>query len=127
MVAVLFGLGSGVQAQQMEAGSTAGLGAGTIPGTPFGGAIDPSMVQMREGFQVIPSISIGQRYDSNVFFVSKRPGLDREDFVSTAVPQVRGYYVGESFTVNATENEFGGSNFAFDRHVMQLSLTQAFY
>ena len=107
MVAVLVGLGSGAQAQQMGAGSTAGLGAGTIPGTPFGGAIDPSMVQMREGFQVIPSISIGQRYDSNVFFVRKRPGLDREDFVSTAVPQVRGYYVGELFTVNATAGAIG--------------------
>lgn len=107
LVALMVGFGSGAQAQQMGAGSTAGLGAGTIPGTPFGGAIDPSMVQMREGFQVIPSISIGQRYDSNVFFVRKSPGLDREDFVSTAVPQVRGYYVGESFTVNATAGAIG--------------------
>ena len=107
MVALMIGFGSGAQAQQMGAGSAAGLGAGTIPGTPFGGAIDPSMVQMREGFQVIPSISIGQRYDSNVFFVRKSPGLDREDFVSTAVPQVRGYYVGESFTVNATAGAIG--------------------
>ncbi len=91
MVALMVGFGA--QAQQMGAGA-AGIGAGTIPGTPFGGAIDPSMVQVREGFQVIPSLSVGQRYDSNVFFVPKRQGLYRKDMVSTAVPQVRGYYVG---------------------------------
>ncbi len=85
----------------------AGIGAGTIPGTPFGGAIDPSMVQVREGFQVIPSLSVGQRYDSNVYFVPKRPGLDREDFVSTAVPQVRGYYVGNWFDLNASAAAIG--------------------
>jgi len=60
MVAVLVGFGSGVQTQQMESGAV-GIGAGTIQGTPFGGAIDPSLVHMREGFQVIPSISVGQR------------------------------------------------------------------
>ena len=106
LVAVLVGLGSGAQAQQMGSGAS-GIGAGTIPGTPFGGAIDPSMVQVREGFQVIPSLSVGQRYDSNVYFVSKRPGLDREDFVSTAVPQVRGYYVGNWFDMNASAAAIG--------------------
>lgn len=90
----------------MGAGAAA-IGAGTIPGTPFGGAIDPSMVQVREGLQVIPSVSVGERYDSNVYFVKKRPGLDREDFVTTAVPQVRGYYVGESFAVNAMASAIG--------------------
>ena len=106
LVALLVGFGSGAQAQQMGAGAS-GIGAGTIPGTPFGGAIDPSMVQVREGFQVIPSISVGQRYDSNVFFVPKRQGLDREDVVTTAVPQVRGYYVGNWFDVNATAGAIG--------------------
>jgi hypothetical protein len=106
MVAVLVGLSSGAHAQRMGAGA-AGIGAGTIPGTPFGGAIDPSMVQIREGFQVIPSISVGQRYDSNVFFVSKRQGLDRDDMVSTAVPQVRGYYVGHWFDVNVSAAAIG--------------------
>lgn len=106
MIAVLVGFGSVVQAQQMGAGA-GGIGAGTIPGTPFGGAIDPSMVQVREGFQVIPSLSIGQRYDSNVFFVPKRPGLDREDMVTTAVPQVRGYYVGNWVDVNASVAAIG--------------------
>lgn len=106
IVAAIFGLWSDAHAQQVGAGAAA-IGAGTIPGTPFGGAIDPSMVQAREGFQVIPSVSVGQRYDSNVFFVRKRQGLDREDFVTTAVPQVRGYYVGNSFDVNATASAIG--------------------
>ncbi len=106
LVTVLVGLGSGAQAQQMGSGA-AGIGAGTIPGTPFGGAIDPSMVQVREGFQVIPSLSVGQRYDSNVFFVSKRQGLDRVDFVTTTVPQIRGYYVGNWVDVNATAGAIG--------------------
>ncbi len=106
LVTVLVGLGSGVQAQQMGSGA-AGIGAGTIPGTPFGGAIDPSMVQVREGFQVIPSLSVGQRYDSNVFFVPKRQGLNREDFVTTTVPQIRGYYVGNWVDVNATAGAIG--------------------
>jgi hypothetical protein len=106
LVALLVGLGSGAHAQQMGSGA-GGMGAGTIPGTPFGGAIDPSMVQVREGFRLIPSLSIGQRYDSNVFFVPKRPGLDREDMVSTAVPQVRGYYVGNWVDVHASAAAIG--------------------
>jgi len=85
----------------------AARGAGTIPGTQFGGATDPSFVEVREGFQVIPSVSVGQRYDSNVFFSPKRQGLDREDFVTTAVPQLRGTYVGDSFMVNATAGATG--------------------
>jgi hypothetical protein len=168
----MVGFGAGAQAQQMGAGA-AGIGAGTIPGTPFGAPLVP----VREGFQVIPSIAVGQRYDSNVFFVPKRQGLDREDVVSTAVPQVRGYYVANWFDVHATaaaigeyyakhptlnyvgantglvlnlsklldrwwqgatvlqrgmscsnvDNQFNGNTFAFDRQVVQLSLTQAFY
>lgn len=106
LVTALVGLSSGVQAQQMGSGA-GGIGAGTIPGTPFGGAIDPSLVPVREGLQLIPSVSVGERYDSNVFFVPKRSGIDRGDFVSTAVPQLRGYYVGESFTVNAMASAIG--------------------
>jgi hypothetical protein len=85
----------------------AGIGAGAIPEVPFGGAADPSMVPLRDGFQVIPSLSVGQRYDSNVFFTSKSRVRDREDFVSTAVPQIRGAYVGDSFAVNAVAGATG--------------------
>jgi len=69
-------------------GSTGG-GLGSIPGVAFGGATDPSMIQLKEGFHVIPSIMVGERYDSNVFYAPKTPGLNREDFVTTTVPQVR--------------------------------------
>ena len=106
MVAAVFGLWSSVYAQQMGSGATA-IGAGTIPGTPFGGAVDPTMVHVTEGFQVIPSISVGERYDSNVYFVPKRQVLDREDFVTTTVPQLRGLYVGDSFAVNASASAIG--------------------
>jgi hypothetical protein len=79
-----------------------GGGGGGIPGTAFGGATDPSNVQSRGGFQVIPSIAVGERYDSNVFFRAKQPGLDRSDYVTTLAPQVRGLYGGSAMTVNAT-------------------------
>jgi hypothetical protein len=91
-------------------GFTGGVGAiPSIPGTPYGGATDPSMVQVTEGFRIIPSILIGQRYDSNVFFVppSSRPGLKPEDFVTTAVPQIRGLHKGSLISVNATASAIG--------------------
>jgi hypothetical protein len=68
----------------------------------FGGATDPSVVQRRDGFQVIPSIAVAERYDSNVFSQAKVPGLDRSDYVTTAVPQIRGLYGSSAMTVNAT-------------------------
>src|SRR5213594_4431348 len=34
---------------------------------------------------IVPSLSVSERYDSNVFFV---PGQNREDFVTTISPQV---------------------------------------
>lgn len=84
-----------------------GGGMGSIPGTAFGGSTDPSMVQITEGYRVIPSIMVGQRYDSNVFFAPKTPGLNREDFVTTTVPQVRGLYVGSLVAVNARASAVG--------------------
>lgn len=81
-------------------------GMGNIPGAAFGGVTDPSMVQVTEGFRVIPAISAGQRYDSNVFFVPKTPGLNPEDYVTTVAPQIRGLYAGSLFTVNATALAF---------------------
>jgi hypothetical protein len=88
----------------MGGGTGGGMGGGTggISGTAFGGATDPSNVQSRGGFQVIPSIAVAERYDSNVFFQAKVPGLDRSDYVTTVVPQIRGLYGGSAMTVNAT-------------------------
>ena len=85
---------------QVGGGIGGGMGGGM--GGAFGGATDPSMVQIRGGLQVIPSIAVGERYDSNVFFQSKKPGLDRSDYVTRVAPQIRGIYGGSAMTVNAT-------------------------
>lgn len=73
-----------------------GMGGGmpNVPGTAFGGAIDPSSLQKVSGLRLVPSIQVSERYDSNVFFAPKRllQGLAGEDFVTIAVPQVRGLY-----------------------------------
>ena len=64
--------------------------------------------------------------------------------MTTAVPQVCDYYVGNGdrrvvykfspetflglhYSYWNVDNHFNGNTFAFDRHVAQLSLTQAFY
>lgn len=71
-----------------------GGGMPTVPGTEFGGATDPSSIRVGEGINVVPSVQISQRYDSNVFFApkSRLQGLTPEDFVTTVMPQVRGLY-----------------------------------
>lgn len=79
-----------------------GGGLGGIPGTPYGGATDPSSIQLKAGFHVIPSIAAAQRYDSNVFFRQKIEGQDRSDYVTTVVPQVRMIYIGDAMRVNST-------------------------
>ena len=90
------GIGGG-----MGGGIGGGMGGGM--GASFGGAADPSNVQMRGGLQIIPSIAVAERYDSNVFFRAKAPGLqDRSDYVTSAMPQIRGLYDGSEMKVNAT-------------------------
>lgn len=79
-----------------------GGGMGSIPGAAYGGATDPSMVQLTEGFRIIPTISAAQRYDSNVFFLPKTAGVDRSDYVSTLAPQIRGLFAGSGMKLNAT-------------------------
>lgn len=76
-------------------------GIGGIPGASFESATDPSAVRMTGGFRVLPTITVGQRYDSNVFLVPKAPGLERDDFVTVANPQVRGLYAGDLVSVNS--------------------------
>ena len=84
---------------------------GQIPGTAFGGAMDPGAGhQVTEGFRLIPSIMVGQRYDSNVLFIPKErstPGLSKEDWVTTTIPQVRGLYSGSLVTVEAMASAIG--------------------
>lgn len=80
----------------MGGGIGGGVGGGipTIPGTEFGGATDPSLMQPGNGLRVVPSVQVSEQYDSNVFFAPKSQlqGLAPEDFVTTVVPQVRGLY-----------------------------------
>lgn len=89
-----FGLCSLSQAQMGGMGGGMGGGMPTIPGTAFGGATDPSSIRVTEGFHVIPSVGVSERYDSNVFFAPKSllQGLNPADFVTTVAPQVRGLY-----------------------------------
>lgn len=102
-----------VSQAQMIGGAGGGLGGGVgqIPGTAFGGATEPGAgVQVTEGFRVIPSILVGQRYDSNVLFMPNgrsTPGLSKEDWVTTTIPQVRGVYAGSLGTVEAMASAVG--------------------
>lgn len=94
-----------VSLSHAQMGGGLGLGSGgigSIPGTPYGGALDPSSVQLQGGFRVIPSVAVAERYDSNVFFRQKTPGLDRSDYVTTVAPQVRMIYGGDAMRVNGT-------------------------
>jgi len=76
-------------------------GMGNIPGTAYGGATDPSMLNLKEGFRIIPTITAAERYDSNVFLVPKTRGIDRSDYVSTLAPRIRGLYAGSGMQLNA--------------------------
>jgi hypothetical protein len=63
-----------------------------------------------EGFRLIPSVLVGQRYDSNVLFTPNgrsTPGLSKEDWVTTTIPQVRGLYAGSLGTVEALASAVG--------------------
>ena len=83
-----------------------GVGGGipNTPGTTYGGATDPSAIQIMEGFRLIPSIQVAERYDSNVYYApkSQTQGLTRQDYVTTTAPQLRGLYAGSLVSVNAT-------------------------
>lgn len=71
---------------------------------------------------IIPLVTVGTRYDSNVFLIPKTNGFKREDIVSTIVPQInvlnRGDLVqtsmqiagiGEKYENNPGLDYFGGS------------------
>ena len=77
------------------------VGIPNAPDTAFGGAADPGAIQIQDGYRIIPSIAAAERYDSNVYFAPKTPGLNRGDYVSTLAPQIRGLYAGNLFKVNA--------------------------
>src|SRR5215471_5378259 len=82
-------------------------GMGYTPGTGFGGATDPGAIEITEGYRLVPSVRVGERYDSNVFFIPKTAGVDREDFVTTAAPTIRGLYAGRSLSANVYVSAVG--------------------
>src|SRR5262245_2802469 len=82
-------------------------GMGSTPGTGYGGATDPGAITITEGYRLVPSVMVGERYDSNVFFVPKTAGVDREDFVTTTAPTIRGLYAGRSLLANVYASAVG--------------------
>ena len=85
-------------------------GMGSTPGTGFGGATDPGAIVITEGYRLVPSVMVGERYDSNVFFVPKAAltaGQEREDFVTTTIPTIRGLYMGRSLSANVYASAVG--------------------
>lgn len=60
-------------------------------------------------FQIIPCISVSERYDSNVFFAPKTPGLKREDFVTNISPGLRVNHTGEYASGSLDVGGFGES------------------
>jgi len=84
-------------------------GMGYTPGTGFGGATDPGAIVITEGYRLVPSVMVGERYDSNVFFAPKAQAVqgDREDFVTTTTPAIRGLYAGRSLSANVYASAVG--------------------
>lgn len=95
MVSIILGMGVGpCLVSHAQMGGGVGGGISTVPGTEFGGATDPSSIQIQDGLRIIPSLQVSERYDSNVFFLprSQLQRLNPEDVVTTVVPQLRGLY-----------------------------------
>jgi hypothetical protein len=120
MASIILGMGVGLcSLSQAQIGGTGGGiggvggaiggggGVGAIPGASFESATDPSAIRVTEGFRLVPTITLGQRYDSNVFFVPEAVRSDREDFVTSASPQVRGLFVGNLISVNSRVGAVG--------------------
>ena len=61
--------------------------------SPAGAASSPSPTDRL--LQVIPSISVSERYDSNVFFVPPTPGLRRGDYVTNISPNLQVNHSGD--------------------------------
>jgi hypothetical protein len=58
-------------------------GAGTLAG------VVPEDEEFVRHFQVVPSLCVSERYDSNVFYAPSKPGLQRDDFVTNVNPMLR--------------------------------------
>ena len=74
-----------------------GLGAATPSGAGRG-VVAPTTPASAASFDVLPSICVSERYDSNVFFAPKTPGLTRNDFVTNVNPNLRIKHSGDYLT-----------------------------
>src|SRR6185295_15475612 len=74
-------------------------------------------------FEVVPSMCVSERYDTNIYYRAPTPGLQGEDFVTNVNPMVRvshngGYATGflvvggfsETYVRNSDLNYFGTNN-----------------
>lgn len=70
----------------------------------------PSGGQGGSSVRYIPSITVSETYDSNVFYAPKVPGLKREDYVTSVAPnlliQRMGTLVGVNFGVGALAQHY---------------------
>ena len=80
MVVLILGIAGTAQAQ-FGGSCRASAPPSRVPGTGF--------------FEVVPSICVAERYDSNVYFRPATPGLQRDDFVTTVNPRLRINHNGE--------------------------------
>lgn len=96
---------------------------------PRGGAsVDPtaSLPLGAGSLEVIPSVCVSERYDSNVFYRRSTPGLTRNDFVTNVSPTLRVTHNGdyasgvlnlsgfnETYVNNSNLNYFGTSDSLF--------------
>lgn len=94
------------QFEQQFPGGTGGLGTGTAQTS--GAQVGQPTGLL--GLQFIPSITLSERYDTNVFFVPKIPGLQREDYVTTLTPTLFfrnvGRLVDATLSVGATGEKY---------------------
>jgi hypothetical protein len=75
------------------------LGITSMAHAQFGGSCrasaPPSRASGTGSFEVVPSLCVAERYDSNVFFRPATPGLQGHDFVTTVNPRVLVNHSGE--------------------------------
>ena len=70
-----------------QAGGGGGLGGPSLGAGGLGVGV-PGQGGGATGLRIIPVVTMSERYDTNVFFAPKLPGLDRQDWVTTISPRL---------------------------------------
>ena len=92
LVVLIMGIAGTAQAQY-GGNCRASASPSRVPGTGF--------------FEVVPSICVAERYDSNVFFRPPTPGLQRDDFVTNVTTVFRVSFNGKYASVVLDAGGFG--------------------